>query len=123
MKVYIAHASGYGFKEQLYVPLRASALNSEHELNLPQEGTIEEITREMIAGSDVVVADVSHPSLGVGIEIGWANAAGVPVIAMHEKGANVSFSIDNAINDRFEYEGPDDMIAKLAAALRMYAAP
>jgi nucleoside 2-deoxyribosyltransferase len=118
MKIYIAHASGYGFKEQLYAPIRSSNLHSEHTINLPQEGPIEEITRDMIATCDMVVADVSHPSLGVGIEMGWANAAGVPVIAMYQKGSAVSFSIDNAVTERFEYDGPEDMLTKLADVLQ-----
>ncbi len=117
MKIFIAHSSNFDFKNKLYVPLRASALNSEHEILLPQEGPIEEITRDMINNCGAVVADVSAPSLGAGIEIGWADAAHVPVIAMYEKDAHPSFSIDNAVTDRFEYESSDDMLEKLAAAL------
>lgn len=117
MQIYVAHSSNFDFKTKLYAPLRGSALNTEHEILLPQEGEIGEITREMINGCDVLVAEVSAPSLGVGIEIGWADAAGVPVIAMSEKGAQVSFSIDNAVTERFEYENVDDMLAQLVAAL------
>jgi nucleoside 2-deoxyribosyltransferase len=118
MKIYVAHASQFDFKDKLYTPLRASALNTEHEILLPQDGPIEEITRDMINATDALVAEVSAPSLGVGIEIGWADAAGVPVIAMYEKDSHPSFSIDNAVSDRFEYESSDDMIAKLTAALQ-----
>jgi nucleoside 2-deoxyribosyltransferase len=117
MKIYVAHSSNFDFKNKLYMPLRASALNSEHEILLPQEGPIEEITLDMINTCDAVVAEVSMPSLGAGIEIGWADAAGVPVIAMYEKDAHPSFSIDNAVSDRFSYAGPDGMITQLTAAL------
>ncbi len=72
----------------------------------------------MIKGCDAVVAEVSAPSLGAGIEMGWADAFGVPVIVMSEKGSRVSFSIDNVVTQRFEYENPDDMLEKLKAALR-----
>ncbi|MDB5195507.1 MAG: hypothetical protein JWO84_691 [Parcubacteria group bacterium] len=121
MKIYIAHASGHGFKEEMYGPIRSSTLNAAHEINLPQEGPIEEITREMIATCDAVVADVSHPSLGVGIEMGWANAAGVPVIAMLAAGTTVSFSIDNAVTERFEYSSPEEMLATFEEVLAKYA--
>jgi len=118
MKIFVAHSSNFDFKNKLYAPLRSSALNTEHEILLPQEGEIEEITREMINGCDAVVAEVSAPSLGAGIEIGWADAAGVPVIALYEKDAHPSFSIDNAVTDRFAYDNADDMLEKLEAALK-----
>jgi nucleoside 2-deoxyribosyltransferase len=118
MKIFVAHSSNFDFKNKLYAPLRGSALNSEHEILLPQEGPIEEITREMISGCDAVVAEVSAPSLGAGIEIGWADAASVPVIALYGKGAHPSFSIDNAVSDRFEYENASDMLQKLETALK-----
>ena len=117
MKIFIAHSSNFDFKNKLYIPLRGSALNNEHEIFLPQEGKIEEITRDMVSHCGAVVAEVSSPSLGAGIEIGWADAAGVPVIAMYEKDAHPSFSIDNAVSDRFEYDNADEMLEKLAAAL------
>jgi len=117
MKIFVAHSSNFDFRNKLYIPLRGSALNSEHEILLPQEGEIEEITREMINNCDAVVAEVSAPSLGAGIEIGWADAASVPVIAMYEKDSHPSFSIDNAVSDRFEYENADDMLEKLTTAL------
>ncbi len=121
MKIYVAHASSFDFKAKLYAPLRTSTLSGEHEILLPQEGPIEEITREMVASADVLVAEVSHPSLGVGIEIGWAHAVGVPVIAMHEASASVSFSIDNAVNERFEYRDSNEMITKLMEVLQHYS--
>ena len=119
MKIYIAHSRKIDFKNKLYLPLRNSSLNAEHEILLPHEhdGAIEEITREMIKDADALVADVSQPSLGAGIEMGWADAFGVPVIAMSERGATVSFSIDNVVTDRFEYDSPEDMLQKLGSAL------
>ncbi len=120
MKIFVAHSSNFDFKNKLYIPLRDSALNSAHEILLPQEGPIEEITREMINNCDAVVAEVSAPSLGAGIEIGWADAAHVPVVAMYEKDSHPSFSIDNAVSNRFEYENADDMLEKLTAVLNKF---
>lgn len=118
MKIYLAHSTHFDFKEKLYIPLRGSTLNTEHELLFPHETDAPpEITRDMIKECDALVADVSAPSLGVGIEMGWADAFHVPVIAMNERGRKVSFSIDNVVTQRFEYDGPDDMLAKLGEAL------
>lgn len=118
MKIFVAHSSGFDFRTKLYKPLRDSSLNNDHEILLPQEGEVEEITREMIKDCDALIAEVSTPSLGAGIEMGWADAFGHPVIAIYEKGSNPSFSIDNIVTDRIEYEGPDDMIQKIEAAIQ-----
>ena len=118
MKVYLAHSTHFDFKEKLYKPLRGSALHTEHEINLPHETEDPPtISRDMIKNCDVLVAEVSVPSFGVGIEIGWADAFGVPIIGMVERGAKVSWSVDNELTDRFEYESADDLIEKLTAAL------
>ena len=118
MKIYLAHSTHFDFKEKLYTPLRGSTLNTEHELLFPHEiDAPPEITRDMIRECDALVADVSAPSLGVGIEMGWADAFHKPVIAISEKGSRVSFSINNVVTERFEYDGSDDMLAKLGATL------
>jgi nucleoside 2-deoxyribosyltransferase len=43
-----------------------------------------------IRASDVLIAEVSIPSHGVGYEIGFALGAGKPVLALHEQGCKVS---------------------------------
>lgn len=121
MKIFVAHSSGFDFRTKLYKPLRNSVLNTEHQILLPQEGKIEEITRDMIRDSDALIAEVSMPSLGAGIEMGWADACNHPVIVIYEKGSNPSFSIDNVVTDRIEYDGPEDMIVKLTESLALLA--
>jgi hypothetical protein len=118
MKIYLAHSTHFDFKEKLYTPIKNSPLATEHEWHFPHETDAPpEISRDMIKGCDALVADVSAPSLGVGIEMGWADAFHVPVIAMNERGSKVSFSIDNVVTQRFEYENQGDMLAKLESAL------
>lgn len=118
MRIFVAHSSSFDFKTKLYDPLRGSALNAVHEILFPQEGEIEEITSEMIKDCDVLIAEVSMPSLGTGIEMGWADSYQRPVIALYEKGKTPSFSIDNVVTDRIEYDGPEDMIQKIDTALK-----
>lgn len=45
---------------------------------------------EWIQGSDVLVAEVSAPSHGVGYEIGYALGLGKPVLALYKEGRKVS---------------------------------
>ena len=118
MKVFLAHASDFDFKEKLYIPLRASALNTEYEFIFPQEDGKEEITKETIKGAMAFIADVSRPSTGAGIEMGWANAFSVPILCIYETGSVVSSSIDYVTKTRIEYNSSEDLIAKLSEALK-----
>lgn len=43
-----------------------------------------------IRASDVLIAEVSAPSHGVGYEIGYALGLGKPVLALHQQGRRVS---------------------------------
>lgn len=117
MKIYLAHSSAFNFKSKLYEPLRDSSLNQVHELLFPQEGPFEEISRDMIKTADALIAEVSMPSLGVGIEMGWADTFSLPVIAISEKGSRVSFSIDNVVTEQIEYENQNDMLRQLETVL------
>ena len=61
----------------------------EKEAVLPPQ---EVYTRDVgwILASDVLIAEVSVPSHGVGYEIGFALGAGKPVLALYEQGCKVS---------------------------------
>lgn len=117
MRIFIAHSSHFDFRKKLYEPLRASALNLEHDIFLPQEKGSEKITKELIESCDVLIAEVSTPSLGAGIEMGWADAARIPIIAFQEEGSVVSLSVDNVVRERITYSGSVDFIEKLEGIL------
>lgn len=117
MKIIVTHASAFNFRDALYAPLRNSELNIEHEIYLPQENGKEQMTQEMIKNAGAIIAEVSMPSTGQGIELGWAHIYGIPIICLSEKGSKISSSLQ-FITDKFiEYENPDDMLVKLKAAL------
>ena len=118
MKIYISHATSFDFKNELYVPLRNSDLNKEHEIILPHEQSDKLFpTKEMLKHFDLVLAEVSFPSTGVGIELGWANEKGVPIICIYKKGIKVSSSL-KAVTDQFiEYDSVKDLIASLTSSL------
>jgi nucleoside 2-deoxyribosyltransferase len=113
MKLFVVHSSSSDFKNKLYTPLRQSELNTEHEIHLPHENGKEQITKELIRSCDAVIAEVSLPSTGEGIELGWASAFNVPVICISEKGAKVSNSLRFITSIFVEYSNSEEMIAKL----------
>jgi hypothetical protein len=116
MKIYVAHSSGFDYQNQLYQPLRQSELNNEHELTLPHETSgVPSCSREFIATQDLVVAEVSYPSTGLGIELGWADSTKVPIVCFYQHGHTFSDSIRTVANDFIEYEDAPDLAAKLGA--------
>lgn len=120
MKIYIGHSKELNFKDDLYLPIRESQLNSEHEIILPHEIYQEAsdfITKNIIKTCDVMIAEVSFPATGLGIELGWANAFECPIICIHRKGSKISGSLKVVCENFIEYTDKEDLIEKLTLAI------
>ena len=118
MKIYIGHSTGFNFKEDLYQPIRASRLNSEHEIILPHENHGEFSTKDIIKTSAVMVAEVSYPSTGLGIELGYADCFSVPIICIYKKGAKISSALKVVTNKFVEYANATEMVDLLDNELK-----
>jgi ABC-type cobalamin transport system ATPase subunit len=71
----------------------------------------------------VVVAEVSTPSLGVGVEIAEAARLGKPIVALCERGAALSALVAGHPAVRvLTYADQADLLAQLDAALAHLAA-
>lgn len=120
MKIYIGHSREFNYKEELYKPIRNSRLNDEHEIIFPHEVHEEAkdfVTRDIIKTCDVMVAEVSFPATGLGIELGWANSSKCPIICIYKKGSKISGSL-KVICDKFiEYTDKKDLVDKLDKSL------
>lgn len=118
MKIFVAHSSSLDFNNKLYIPIRNSELNHTHTFLFPQEHNKQEvITKDIIKSCDLMIAEVSHPSTGAGIEMGWANAFDVPIVCIYEKGSNFSPAIKYVSREIIEYSSPEDLISKLSVLL------
>lgn len=68
-----------------------------------------------LAGCEAVVAEVSTPSHGVGIEIMAASAAALPILALARRGARVSRLLAGLPGLRLvRYESTEEALAHLA---------
>jgi 2'-deoxynucleoside 5'-phosphate N-hydrolase len=70
--------------------------------------------------ADVVVADVTLPSLGVGFEIGYAQAHNTPIIALYYVNADASMSAminGNSNITKIHYSTVEDAEEQLTRAL------
>ncbi|HEY4509501.1 MAG TPA: hypothetical protein VJC15_00755 [Candidatus Paceibacterota bacterium] len=114
MKIFISHSSNYDFQDELYRPLREPDLNSKHEIILPHEDGQDVITKDIIQDCDLVVAEVSHPSTGQGIELGWADMFNIPIVCIHKEGIEPSRSLRKITDNFIAYKDSNDMISKLS---------
>jgi len=116
MKIFISHSTKFPFEEELYKPLRDSELAKKHELVFPHEAGIEIETKDIIRDCDLVVAEVSAPSFGQGIELGWANGAYVSIMCFYKSGTEVNKNLQYLTDSVFLYNSVEDMIAKITEA-------
>ncbi len=117
MKLYISHASNFDYTNELYSPLRA-AFVGEYELVLPHEtNTAGVSTKAVIPECDVVVAEVSYPSTGQGIELGWASAANIRIVAIYKKGTKPSSAVNFLTTDIVEYDSKDELVSNIKRLL------
>ncbi len=114
MKVYVTHASTFDYQTELYKPLRASNLNTKHQLILPHENSSNLFsTKDFISQQELIIAEVSYPSTGQGIELGWADINKVPIICIYKSGTRPSSGLKMITEHFIEYNSPTDIIQKL----------
>ena len=112
MKIYIGHSGSFDFKTELYLPIRNSDLNTNHQIILPHEKTDEPFSsKDFFKSCDLLIADVSYPSTGLGIELGWANNIGCPIVCTYKKGSKISNAIKTVTNKFFEYSSEEELIS------------
>ena len=58
-----------------------------------------------------MIAEVSKPAIGLGIELGWAFDDQIPVYCIHRTDSKVSSSIKSITDKIYEYEDIDEMLA------------
>lgn len=71
------------------------------------------LTKENINACQLVLVEVSIPSTGSGIELGWANAAGKPIIAFNQGGSDPSPALKFVASENHVYITEDHIVAVL----------
>ncbi len=117
MKIYVSHSRSFDFENELYKPIRASVLNTEHEFFLPHENGQSINTKEVLQDCDLILAEVSFPSTGQGIELGWANMLNKRIVCISRKASEVSGSLKYITDNFITYSDKDDLVSKIILAL------
>lgn len=117
MKIYVSHSRHFDYLNEVYGPIRESSLNTEYDFFLPHEDGLDRNSKDQIKISDFVLAEVSVPSIGQGIELGWAEMMNVPIICVYKEGFAVTSALQHVTNNLISYSNAQDMLAKVSTVL------
>lgn len=123
MNIYISHSRSFDFAKEIYVPIRTSSLNSEHVFLLPHEESDTVFpTKDYLESQqcELVIAEVSYPSTGQGIELGWAEMLHIPIVCFSKHDAKVSQSLYVVTNKFISYSNSEDLIEKIGQTINLY---
>lgn len=110
MKVYCAHASTISYKDAFYAPLRNDERFKTIDFVFPHNNQHEGFnTVDVLKKCDFLIADVSAPSTGLGIELGRAERFNVPIIAFHQNKTQPSSAIRFVTSKIFSYNDSDEL--------------
>lgn len=113
---YVTHSFGFDYQNELYVPLKKSVLSNKFKLILPHDKQTEPRNSEdWIREADLILAEVSHPSTGQGIELGWAHKLAKRIVCVYKQGTKPSSSLKFVSQEMIEYKDSEDLIRKLAS--------
>lgn len=115
MKIYLSHASSFDYQHELYLPIKQSQLFSQHEFILPHDNSHDPInTKEIIKQCNLIIAEVSYPSTGQGIELGWANFLNIPIFCLYRNERKCSSSLKLITHSMCSYVNETQMIYVMA---------
>ncbi len=120
MEIYVGHASSFDYQTKLYDPIKNSSLYQEHNFIFPHEACSKATdSKEVVNNSDVFIAEVSEPSTGLGIELGWATNSKCKIICFYKRGVEKPGSIE-FVKPRAVicYEDEKGFVQKLAGQLQ-----
>lgn len=118
MKIYISHARNFDYVNELYKPLKESHLPIE--FIFPHESSSESFNSKELfenQGCNYVLAEVSTPSTGQGIELGWADVFGIPILCFFKAGTEPAKSLNKITDKIIEYGDEMDLVNKLTVEL------
>jgi len=113
MKIYFAHSANSEF-EKNYGLLKKS-FNKRVSFIFPYDKRAKPInSRQVIKNCDLIFAEVSRPSTGLGIELGWADSFKKKIICFHKKESKISRSLKIISKAIIGYKDAQDLVAKIS---------
>lgn len=111
MKIYIGHSRNFDYKKDLYQPIINSEIYINEEIIFPHLTDKLFDSDKEIEESDLFIAEVSYPSLGLGIEIGRAEMKNKKILCIYKNQMPSCLKYVNV--DTLMYLDDKDMINKI----------
>jgi 2'-deoxynucleoside 5'-phosphate N-hydrolase len=98
--------------------LRANIFVNAYSFAPEQTRAMMEQTVTDIRAARVLIAEVTHKAIGVGIEVGYAAALNIPVIYVRHADAEASTTVGGIANHAVVYGNPESLRRQLSILLR-----
>lgn len=113
MIIYFPHSKQLNY-EEYYDAIRTSNVFAKHTLLLPYEKSeTPENSKNTIKKADLVIAEVSYPGTGLGIELGWASNMGKRIVCIYKYDFHIAGSLKYVSDEFISYNDYADLIKKL----------
>ena len=119
MRIYVSHSKSFDFKNELYKPIRESSLNEKYTFILPHENSDKPFSHKDYLKNEInlIIAEVSYPATGMGIELGQANVYKIPIICIYKKNSKISGSLKVISKNFIEYSNSKELISGIKEAI------
>ena len=113
MKIYVGHYKKYDYMNELYLPIINSELGKREEFIFPHLTDETFNSQEVIAKSDLFIAEISVHSTGLGIEIGRTEVKGKKILCICNEKVKMPSCLKYVNVDKLYYKDSADMVKKL----------
>lgn len=118
MKIIVTHASSFDYEKEIYEPLKRAVEGTNHELIFPHVWHEQnKSTKEFLKDAGLVIGEVSYPSTGQGIELGWADMLNIPILFVRKQGAKSSSALRYLKGELIEYADAEELTEKVRVYL------
>lgn len=118
MRAFIAHSFAHTAQQQavlheLFAVLDAYGIQGfSFVLSYPAypKGSEKEMMQDALkelSSSDLLIAEVSNKEVGVGLEVGYAKAKGIPIVYLRHEESEYSKTVGGVADDQLVYKGGD----------------
>ena len=119
MIIQIWHSRNSDFQKELYEPIKNALFFTDHTWIFPHDG--ENIdSKESLKTVDLFIAEVSLPSTGLGIEIGFASNYEKRILCLYRKWSTISSSLKYVCEDFIEYKNTKDITRQIFTFLNHF---
>jgi len=120
MKFYLVHSREFDYVNEFYHPIKTCPeLWGSHDIILPHDKQTQGYySKPVIKDVDAILAEVSYPSTGMGIELGWADMMDKPILGVHRMDSRPSTSVHTVCNRLKIYGNHDELIICLIELIK-----